>query len=587
MLDIQGVMDVRRIFRNLVSNQYMPYFPYDSQKFSFETVFNNSKSDRLRLRYCYCLCGIEHEWFEYLTDSGEIDEEIYDRVIQSIVDGKCPHVDEVPVEYLGKAEVYAVHVATAAGTLEALTDPKNQYPVYGNLFELDPYQTAVIKGNHEIASRPFMRKFYYSNESVVNSYTLPYVHRDEQNKHCVRIERIPMLEFCVRKGNVDLLRSFLKLNAGNSISFVEALLITFEKDLKEMQDILLEKMESCPGMYACFLSESFEAAVVYDKPKVLDKLLILYVCLSGRRLYHFTKERLRATCFVLQRKACANVLKKRLNISALKKMNESEKINTLFVLLYKYDFLKDEVLSTLECIPKFPDALMFTESHQASSMRYNYAYRSDSWLLKLFLDLGVDINTDLVDSQGRPFLVHLLSRNISSLIREPIRQPVELFIYENPDVLTYKSVVSMAIEYDANMMNRHLHVGPIHISQVDMDRNYIMDAKEHGWFGHDREEDFPLNFLAPLLVACGFPISDNVSALLESKKRDLHPQEYAYLHTHCCLQMPKLLTLSCRDTLRNHFKGRRIHEFVQAANAPKAIKDFILLKPLLKIVPED
>ena len=44
------------------------------------------------------MCGYEHEYISYFSNSGVIDEEIYDRILQNIVAGKCPHVDAIPQE---------------------------------------------------------------------------------------------------------------------------------------------------------------------------------------------------------------------------------------------------------------------------------------------------------------------------------------------------------------------------------------------------------------------------------------------------------------------------------------------------------
>ena len=588
-------MDVRKIFRDVVTNRYIPDLAYCSRKFSFQTVFNNpvSKLDGSRyecqpkLQYCYCFCGLELECLKFISDFAEINEVIYKRVIENIIDGKCKHVEYASKEYIGKAEIYAIHIAAAVGTLEALTNPKNQHPVYGYLLCMDPYQMAVFKSNHAIVSRPFMRKYSANYVNLVDLYMLPIVLRDKDDENCVRIERISMLEFCVMKGNILLLKSFVKLFDVNSMiprqpGYFAATLNKALGNKSEMLDTLVNLLEFPQGANAPFMRESFEVAIVYNNDSLLDQLLAL----CGRNIYlsQGPKDRLTLICFVLKRKTCSVVLKNRLSISASYKMKKSEIISALLLLLYKYDFLRDEILETLRCIdiPNIFEQLnMLTEVHWYKPSEFPYSERNYCWLLKIYLDLGFDIDSDFFDSEGKSFINYLFSRDITDPMRQPSRQPVELFIYENPNLALNESAVSTAIDYDSEMRNRQFNI-PVRYN-MDVNRYLYMDGREHSWFGYVTGEDFALNFMAPLLIACGFPISNDVPSLLESLKSKLHQQEYEYISHH--LQTPKLLTLCCRDALRHFYRGRKIHQFVQAVKVPKSVKDFILLKHVLKYVP--
>ena len=124
-LGAKKTMDVQKVFRNLVTNQYMPEFDYEGTQFSFRTVFHLSNH-----AYCVCVCCYEHEYLDYISDHGEIDEEKYNRVLQCIVDGECPHVNQVPEEYLEETSISGQHVAEAVGTIQAINQRYQRY-VYG------------------------------------------------------------------------------------------------------------------------------------------------------------------------------------------------------------------------------------------------------------------------------------------------------------------------------------------------------------------------------------------------------------------------------------------------------------------------
>ena len=85
---------------------------------------------------------------------------------------------------------------------------------------------------------------------------------------------------------------------------------------------------------------------------------------------------------------------------------------------------------------------------------------------------------------------------------------------------------------------------------------------------------FLIYFLLPLLIECGYPV--NRDDLVEADSESLAPAEYDYIQH--VLDRPRGLRLMCRDSLRNHFKGRRIRDFVNMIHIPESIKDFILLK---------
>ena len=112
----------------------------------------------------------------------------------------------------------------------------------------------------------------------------------------------------------------------------------------------------------------------------------------------------------------------------------------------------------------------------------------------------------------------------------------------------------------------------------DFAGNYHMDAREHGLFEDNDPDGFVYNFMGPFLIECGFPFTS--SLLRQCLDKQLHSTELDYIQQ--CLVSPRRLTLSCRDSLRKHFKGHKIHKYLDITECPQSVKDFILIKRLLE-----
>lgn len=75
-------INMEKVFWNLVSNRFMPDFDY-MRHFSFKTVFHYSLQS-----YCLCECDFEHEYLDYISVNGEIDKELYEKILKNITNGK-------------------------------------------------------------------------------------------------------------------------------------------------------------------------------------------------------------------------------------------------------------------------------------------------------------------------------------------------------------------------------------------------------------------------------------------------------------------------------------------------------------------
>ena len=109
-----------------------------------------------------------------------------------------------------------------------------------------------------------------------------------------------------------------------------------------------------------------------------------------------------------------------------------------------------------------------------------------------------------------------------------------------------------------------------------------MDGLKHSLFRYENTDDLALNFIVSLLLDCGFTLeSDALRIPLECRNLHLHEKEYIKRY----MSIPRSLKGCCRDSLRQHFQGRKIHKFVEQSKLPRSVEDYLLLRPLLKCIP--
>ena len=65
----------------------------------YSLITHHLQRDKVSNYYCCCECGFEHECLGYISEMGEINETIFAKIVQSVVDGKCPHVNAETMEY--------------------------------------------------------------------------------------------------------------------------------------------------------------------------------------------------------------------------------------------------------------------------------------------------------------------------------------------------------------------------------------------------------------------------------------------------------------------------------------------------------
>lgn len=598
-------MDRAAIFRQLVENQL--YFP---DEWSFQTVFY-----RTPYSYCCCPCAFEHEFIDYITDSGEINHEIFERILQNIIDGKCPHVNNASAEHISKTAVHSIHIKAAIWSVEFL----EQYlrDTHDNrktrIFDLNTYVIATLKNTFKEPGKiPFLADKYLPVDTW--SSKILSGRRSEEDKQILKLEWLSLFEACIRRKIDSLVCSIVNnlpfptdqsdvakayeliFKHGCGYSQIEACILEKEKNPQKRM------RESYNRIYPFEYISCAEPAIVWNHPQNLDKILTSLNLTHGDLTAEFDCA-LVETCFVLQRSACSTVLTKH-NISMnTENVSVSDQLKRLLQLLEYYPHTRKEITVALKQIPdvqkvissRFSDEDEFyVNDHLIQTQLQSYVYFNDDIdpeVVRVMLEVGADL--DDMDDYNETLLQHLLENGRKYI--PCFRKLLELLLYENPCCSKNSDAVRLGLKIDDEMNGLWTPLLKLIAGE------YHMDMKEHGFFRHEDSECFALNFTAPLLIECGFPVSSTMleRALNKSSEqlsgkgkgrgrggfaasRELHPAEKLYFET--CLDTPRSLTKCCRDTLRKHFKRREIHEFVASVGLPEVLQDFILLKSVLRTI---
>ena len=192
-------MDAATVFRNLVTNKFMPHHDYTKTKFSFNTLFYKS-----HLFYCCCPCAFEHEFLEYINEGLSIDEMLYEKVKQNIIDGKCPHVDDKPPAYVRETSIYSIHIALVIGTEIDMTDKMNKLT---GIFKLEPYELSMMKNGYlsfDVSNPVSPKATYVCRGQLMLSRKILNGQRSK-----VRLDAVTILEYFIQERNPIMFKAAL------------------------------------------------------------------------------------------------------------------------------------------------------------------------------------------------------------------------------------------------------------------------------------------------------------------------------------------------------------------------------------------
>ena len=570
-------MDVSTTFRNLVSNQFMPEFDYIFTQFSFSTVFYKT-----HYSYCCCECAFQHEYMDYITKAGTLDELIYNKVVSCIEDGQCPHVTDFSPDYICKSSVNAIHIAAAVGTVEAVKYhvvlDELRYLTTG-IFRLESCIIAALK-------RSYMCLEIYFDDRYTSfiGFKMSYGHRSKKNTGIVKIKRKSLLVYCVKKKDIRLLKFVLRpyithsdIHRAYELSFKLSLFDMQEAMLNYDRDYLEYKMKCLDFFYVKKGPSCAIPAIVCNQPEVLDRVLQLAPAYKLNRAF---RELLTGVCLVLERNACYDILLKHDVHNGLAELNTQKEVKHLLYLYTFYKEFRQEIFSILmrkkniSQVINTPIRESNISSHVYLRMNPLHIYIDenssslDVQVVKAMLELGADV--DVTDIYGNTALRRLVHEKW--WFCEGFREVLELLIQQNPSQYMNRSLVDTALRQDKYMKARKMDF-------TNLPGKCTLDGKLHSLFGHDDANSSALNYTVPMLIECGFLCSENT--LMEALENASDPAEQDYLKK--CLNEPRSLKLNCRDVLRKTFCGRQLRKFLDVAFIPNRIKNYILLKSTLVI----
>lgn len=199
-------MDTAEIFRYLMMEKAIPDKTILNHDFAFQTVFYKCGPS-----YCYCRCAFDHEYFSYISDSGDIDIEKFENLREAITNGHCVHTTKVNNRgFLRDTRVNSIHVATALG-LEQMAETfvsglnKGDIHVCGihsEIFKIHPYELAVLKHNETVLSmliHGHSSKCQPLLPSRKKSLADAFVYANEKENNVVQIENVSLLEIHIKK----------------------------------------------------------------------------------------------------------------------------------------------------------------------------------------------------------------------------------------------------------------------------------------------------------------------------------------------------------------------------------------------------
>ena len=400
-------------FRNLVTNQFMENIDYSREKYSFLTVFYTSSST-----YCCCSCAHNHEYLEYISDTGQVDENMYENIVKSLAKGRCPHADTVPDYQLRPTSITAMHIAAAVGMARAVIE--NRYICFsyahmrvGRIFNLYPFDTAMLKKQTNICN--LLADYWLSHGH--GPISVPYVSTVKDIS--LHVKEVSRLEFCVRQRNNQLLQaittSFSKIPGFGDTCFrnislilvprtglAYALQLTIKHQLVELQQTLLQYMQLLKNYNLLSVelrNDCLLSVLMYNEHKLLDQMLTF---LDSNDDIFISK-----CCMVLQKRGeCTNLLHYHRDIRPVSMSNE-EHIHTLFTLfcMFYHDF-KDELYRLLETAPGIQDGFIKVSLlKQIPSFRRYYNDMCTVQVVQTFIEIGTSetliSNTEIIVPQLR------------------------------------------------------------------------------------------------------------------------------------------------------------------------------------------
>ena len=316
-------MDTESLLQKL--NQYIPDLNYASTKFKFKTVFYQTNYS-----YCICKCGFELEYLEFISVDGKIKKDIYERIMKCIINGKCPHVEQVPKYYVKVASISALQVAVALGTKDAILKYRRYIkPSKHSLYYLHPIVLASLKNNAVAALTPKVR-FDLLHHAV-------YGRTSEQDDNAIYLEPTKLLAYILeRQRDTKFSLKFLRNHGLRCLKDVmEAFQISLRDNLPNVQGVLIQNIDQFVESDLHYLGKICQLAIIWNNPAIINQVLSLDKRLGVLKYFQQNElsKVLNTTCYAFQRHECEAVFRRWGALSSTSELNKSLRMDEMALCL--------------------------------------------------------------------------------------------------------------------------------------------------------------------------------------------------------------------------------------------------------------
>ena len=383
------VMDSADLFRHILTTKTLPEEPISDYVFRFKTVFYNDVAS-----YCCCRCAYDHEYFSYISESGEIDWEKCDTLVQAIKDGMCQHAARATKKgYLSETRVNVFHISVALESeslLQVLFSKVEEGmewksgDIKSGLFSMPPYGVAALRGNEKvfqmIKDATFQKSSYLT---WLFSHTYKHDHRQvlyavEKEHNIFQITNSSILEICNVKGHIAIMKMFLDGETFHDLYFDrDNLRNLFKYNLADivldpwLSNISLSPASVCPcGCrtydYECIYCEGkdtslmtvweiAELAVIHNVRNIFNKsiqLLNKACSLCSGSKYNYYRRSFFELCRAFQRHDFEELLStNECQNLCTESISETRLFVSLFGVLNKYTLSRNDIESAMKQIP--------------------------------------------------------------------------------------------------------------------------------------------------------------------------------------------------------------------------------------------
>ena len=600
------------LFRKLLCSKSDKTFPDSCQTFSFNVVSRvyNGKTYT-------CPCSYEHEYFSYISNDLEINMEVLERLCKCLEDGECVHVenikDEDAVKTTGVSIAHISVVLDSKTLLEAVTRKEGYTEDFDKfLFGLTYAHLAMIRRNYSII-RCFPTKVSYSGFRSLLARTAivpPIAYTATTAPAPINLEKDTSFQLlCLRDGPSGILNSIYAwfqhafvvkefLHAAIRLGDIEhtthmltCLEICFKREMsfshtKSLKRCVLSKDTriNLPNKLTTILDELYLGSVLFNKPEFINVISKHFSYEPKPLLYSLSVE--------LGYEKCAQQLKR--ICSSIGTMETTDKLFDRYAEYIKQDSYSVTGLleDILELLPEdyacvLIDKLIQKEhilnfkDHWNESVIFNLA-RLNYRVAELIIENGGDMAA-VGRYKDTPF--DRLLRNFSC--NDAMQRILKLLLYSNPVFKSDAKCFSLALTHDVRHMRNRDHTyrnGSYYCPVVETklhettELKFVTDIQNipHGHI-----------YILPFILQAGYCMSEIELVVLENALDIDYMEEYNYymqlIPPECMSVFDQVRSLKhlSRDTLRKHFRGHRIHEFVKVMQLPNNFADIILMKYLI------